>query len=368
MLRVGWAGVVPLWTALACGGTVHSDRHQDGPDGEPAANGGTGGSVDTPSEEPPAAAALDDEPLQMVPEIAITEPKLYACLDSRDVSARDRNPDGTRIVELATAGIIEEVGAGPPAGTAGGACPFVSLGDFGGSFSLEDLDLLAQQTWIRIREPSGEIITLSIIASGFRFNDRVGEVVDLRYLATPAGFSPTQSWLELRRAGGALILWLSHSGRVEDLAGASDIERSVGAVDGEGSSECVTSWDRRRVNITLDGIHTSVGYRQQAAVGSWRVTNGGVVIQTGESRCADAYALSASLAIWNETDAVPYTSGIGGWCDAALTAEVGNYYDDKSFVCLEGEGSRGYLSMSCESDEGCLPGSVCSVGFCRATE
>jgi hypothetical protein len=361
MSRVRWAGVVPLWVALACGGLGQSDRHEIVFNGDPV----TSGAADEPREDP-IVPALDDEPLQSVPETAIAAPKLYACVQGTRLSEPD--PLDARPIEVISSGTIIEIGVGPPGPATDGTCPFIGRYYFGGSFFLEDLDLLAQQTWIRIREASGDTITLAIVASGFEFRDLVGEAVNLHFYTSLASFSPGPSWLELRRSDGALLLWLSHALRVEELLGASDVERSLGAVDGEDSGECVTSWERRRVNITLDGTHTSVGYRQQAAVGSWRVTNGGVVIQTGESRCDDAYALSASLAVWTAADTVAYTSGIGGWCDPALTAEVGNYYDGKSFVCLEGEGSEGYLSMSCESDEGCLPGSACSEGLCRATD
>jgi hypothetical protein len=351
MSRVRWAGVVPLWVALACGGLGQSERSEI----VPAPSDGSD------------APALDSEPPRSAPEVAIASPIIHACLDVRRAGDLERSE--APFVDMSASGTIEEVGVGLPGTTVGGECPFVSGGGyFGQPSSLEDLDQLAQLTWIRIRARGGESVLLTIIAPGFQFRDRVGETVELAFHSSAASFSPTQSWLELRRADGSLILWLSEAGRVEELLGANDIERSLGAVDGVGGDDCVTSWERRRVNITLDGVHTSVGYQQQAAVGPWRVTNGGVVIQTGDSRCSDAYALFASLAVWSEADTVAYTSGIGGWCDPALTAEVGNYYDGKSFVCLEGEGSEGYLSMSCESDEGCLPGSACSEGLCRATD
>jgi hypothetical protein len=156
---------------------------------------------------------------------------------------------------------------------------------------------------------------------------------------------------------------------VAELRGADELERAQGAVVAERSGQCISRWEEHALDIGFDNERVSLGTEEQVTLGSLVLTNGGIGVQTGGSRCSDAYVAYARAAAWPSEFSVPRASGIGGWCDRSLTEarRSGSYYADKDFVCLSDAAyPHGYLSLPCQADSDCLPGAACDGRLCRA--
>lgn len=314
------------------------------------------------------AASSNDVPESVVARRPFT---VLACIDAPAAPSADPSvvgPEGP--ADLVFEGSVEATGTGLPGPVSSIDCPF-SLRPFAfGGVSSDDVDLLAQLSWLRIRDTDGNMSLIAVLVPGFSFVGTEGEAVSVRFHTEPQFFSPVQNWMELRRPDGSLLFWLSRAGSVADLLGADEIRRETGRVTATRGNQCISSWHEYDLDVTFGDERASIGTEQRVTVGSLAVTNGGVELQNaGSTGCPDAYVASAIAAAWPVELSVSRSSGIGGWCDPTLTEEArfGSFYADKDFTCLsESPGSAASLSQPCQADADCIPGAQCNEALCRA--
>jgi hypothetical protein len=274
----------------------------------------------------------------------------------------------SRVVDLEMSGRVVAMGAGVPEPFDEEGCPFggVNTAKLGDAYpSSDDAPQLAQISWLRLASDDGEEVVVALIASGFAFTSPLGAQLTLRLHAERADFSPVPSWLELRDEAGGLVVWVATAGSVTDLNVPAELQLAQGAVEREHTGECVSSWNAYRLEARLGDVEVSIPGGARAALGPWHVTNGNVLVQTGDSRCNDAYVASASAAAWPHAASIPLTGGIGGPCNPEWFGP--QYILDPSLRCEKN--SRfplGYLTLPCEDDAACPAESVCDQGQCRA--
>lgn len=248
-----------------------------------------------------------------------------------------------------------------------GACPLVGGGDrraFGaGSALKDDIPALAQSSWLRLQQANDLEVVLLVVASGFAFPSDL-ELVRSKLHTERDGTGPERSWLEVRDRDELLILWLGLAGSVEELQAPREVSLRQGLLQSTRSAECASSWDEPQLRVAADGIELNIAPRARAMVGSWQVTNGGVDLSTGISRCAEGFVATARAAVWPRRSAVPIGGGIGGPCDPGWF--VPGSTADANLVCQrDSRFPEGYLTLACDGDAGCPAESRCDDAFCR---
>lgn len=189
-------------------------------------------------------------------------PPLGACLDAR----------GTRDVGSARfEGVVTEVGLGMPDPASTEGCPLRGL-RFGPQ-GLGDAALLAQVSWLRIRDADDQDIVVSALAEGFAFPVGPGEVVrgevDVRSIA----FGTEVTSFEARAADGSLLYWTASGSRLSDIEPPDEIVLSTGEVEAELDDACVGSYRVRALAVNVDGFTVSVASRDRVEAGPWMVVN-----------------------------------------------------------------------------------------------
>lgn len=292
-------------------------------------------------------------------------PLLGDCVESALVVRDAFNVPGG---DVALEGTVRAVGRGLPEKAGAGSCPFSSehTQSFGDGFqSSDNATALAQISWVRIEREDGVEATLAVVASGFAFPSRAGDALGFRSHVEPARFAPDQSWLEVRDASGALVLWIASAGSVAELNTPAELVLSQGAVDLQLSGQCIASWTEHRIEASMAGSQASVASRERGVLGSYQLVNGSVQVQTGESRCTDAFAAFARAAVWPLAASVPLTDGIGGPCSPEFFGP--GYSLEPGLLCQrDSQFPLGYLTRACQSSAECPKESTCDGAFCRA--
>lgn len=117
----------------------------------------------------------------------------------------------------------------------------------------------------------------------------VGSKVTADHVYDQGEFDPTVAVFELTTPDHEL--WMATGGLVSDLARAP-VPLSRGDAIARSRGRCVT-FDYH--DLVADGV--VVGYGTSAPVAGFDVHHGGVIEQVGSSRCPDAFALQATVAI-----------------------------------------------------------------------
>jgi hypothetical protein len=277
-------------------------------------------------------------------------PPLGACLDANE---------GTQSAGLARfEGRVEEVGLGmpPPAGTEG--CPLGDTLRFGPP-GLGDAALLAQVSWLRVRNADDRDIVVSALAEGFAFPLRPGDLVRGEINVRSIGFGAEVNSFEARGADGALLYWVGSGTRLTDIEPPSEIVLSAGEVEEEVDDDCVGSYRVRALAVNVDGIGVSVPSRGRVQAGPWFVVNALFQEQTGMTVCPDAFADRIQVAVWTRDGQVPDNGGIGGPCYASLPIEQAEGVSP--YLCLP----DGTLSRQCAASTACPGESRCVEALCR---
>jgi hypothetical protein len=297
--------------------------------------------------------------------VEVETPLLGACVESPLVVRDAFNVPGG---DVAFEGTVRAVGGGLPEKAGAGSCPFGSehTQSFGDGFqSSDNAAALAQISWVRIERDDGVEATLAVVASGFAFPSRPGDALRFSSHADAARFGPDQSWLAVRDASGALVLWIASAGSVAELNTPAELVLSQGAVDLQLSSQCITSWTEHRLEASMAGSQASVASRERGMLGSYQLVNGSVQVQTGESHCSDAFVAFARAAVWPLVASVPLTDGIGGPCSPEFFGP--GYLVEPGLICQrDSQFPLGYLTRACESSAECPKESTCDGAFCRA--
>jgi len=280
----------------------------------------------------------------------VPPPPLGACLDTNQA----RQQVGSARVE----GRVEEVGLGMPDPADTASCPLGGTLKFGPP-GLGDAELLAQVSWLRVRDAENRSFVLSALAEGFVFplaaGDLVSAEIDVRYL----GFVMAMTSFEVRAADGSLLYWAGSGTRLDDLDPPDEVVLSTGHVEAELESECVSSYLVRALNVQADGMTVLVPNRARVQAGRWMVVNARLEEQTGMTRCPDAYADHIEVAVWPRTAQVQSSGGIGGPCYAELG--ITQAEGAPQILCLP----DGTLSRECGASPPCPAHSQCVQGLCR---
>jgi hypothetical protein len=279
-------------------------------------------------------------------------PPLGACIDALE----GEQPPRSTGVE----GRVEEVGLGLPSAGATDGCPLRSAlrfgpPDFGGGA------LLAQTSWLRIRDAAEQETVVSALAEGFVFPLVAGDIVRARIDVEPIGFGVEANAFEARRADGALLFWLGSAPRLVDLEPPSEVGLSTGAVEAEIEDDCVGSYRIRSLSVSVDGTTASVPSGARVEVGRWMVVNAVTQEQTGMTACPDAFADRARVALWTLEGQVPEFGGMGGPCYPEVPLEQAD--GAPQYRCSP----DGTLTRECSASAPCPGVSACVAGFCRAS-
>jgi hypothetical protein len=277
-------------------------------------------------------------------------PPLGACVDANDGA----ESAGSARFE----GRVDEVGLGmpDPAGTNG--CPFGDTLRFGPP-GLGEAALLAQVSWVRIRNADDQDIVVSALAEGFAFPVGIGDLVRGEISVQSIGFGAEVNSFEARGADGSLLYWVGFGTRLSDIEPPSEIVLSTGEVEAEVDDECVGSYRVRALAVSVDGIGISVPSRGRVEVGPWIIVNALFQEQTGMTVCADAFADRIRVAVWTRDAQVRENGGIGGPCYAALPIEHAE--GAPQYLCLP----DGTLSRQCAASIPCPGDSRCLEAVCR---
>lgn len=293
-------------------------------------------------------------------------PLLGACVESPLVA---RDASGLSDGDFGFEGTVRAVGAGLPEKAGAGSCPFPNehTRAFGAGYqSADHAAALAQISWLRLERADGVAATLAVVASGFAFSSPVGAALRFSLHTETARFAPVRDWLEVRDASGALVLWIASAGSVAELHTPSELALSQGDVDARRTSDCITAWTEHRLEASLGGSQASVASRERGVLGDYQLVNGSVQVQTGDSRCSDAFVAFARAALWPLAASVPLTDGIGGPCSPEFFAP--GYLPEPGLICQQSsEFPLGYLTRACSRAEDCPEESSCDGAFCRAT-
>ena len=277
-------------------------------------------------------------------------PPLGACLD-----ANEGTPSaGSSRFE----GRVEEVGLGMPDPTDTDGCPLGDTLRFGLP-GLGDAALLAQVSWLRVRNADDQGIVVSALAEGFAFPLGPGDLVRGEINVRSIGLGAEVTSFEARRADGSLLYWVGSGTRLTDIEPPSEIALSTGEVEAEVDDECVGSYRVRALAVNIDGVEVSVPSRGRVEAGPWIVVNAQFQEQTGMTVCSDAFADRIQVAAWTRDAQVRDNGGIGGPCYAALPIEQAE--GAPQYLCL----ADGTLSRQCGTSPPCPGDSQCLEGLCR---
>lgn len=302
--------------------------------------------------------ACADGALQPVNERAPTRsmsprpPPLGACLDTDDMGS----PARAGMIE----GRVEEVGLGLPDPAAMTGCPLRSgllLGT-----PLYEAPLLAQSSWLRVRDPAGRELTVSALAEGFEFPLTKGDVVRARIALEEIGFGVQANSFEARTGDGGLLFWIGSAPALSDLLPPVEVALSLGEVEAEIQDDCVGSYRTRSLDITIAGATLSVRSGARVEAGPWMLVNAVTQQQTGMTMCPDAFADRIQVAVWAREGQVPETGGMGGPCYADLPLEQAE--GAPQYRCLP----DGTLTRECGRSAACPGVSECVQGFCVAPD
>ncbi len=190
-------------------------------------------------------------------------------------------PAEAAVESLSAVGTVTASGPGSPAVGTDELCnpvigrpAFVRDNQADGWFVVETLDgLVTYAVWLR-----GDFVPPG-----------VGTSVEVDHELTVGELSPTVAWFDLQSSEFAV--WMGTGGGVEDLSTAP-LELSEGDRAGRERDECLTY---ELHDLIVEG--EDVPYGESAVVGSATVYHGGITKQVGESRCPDAFAAEATVAI-----------------------------------------------------------------------
>jgi hypothetical protein len=277
-------------------------------------------------------------------------PPLGACLDTN----RAMRPVRSARFE----GQVEEVGLGMPNPGRTDGCPLGGDLRFGPP-SGSDPDLLAQTSWLRLRDAEAREIVLSALAEGFAFPLGSGDSVRGEIHVEPTMFSPDVNSFEARADDGSLLYWTASGGRLTDIEPPSEIVLSTGEVESEIEDDCVGSYRVRALDVSVDNIAVSAPSRARVEAGPWMVVNALFQEQTGMTVCPDAFADRIQVAVWARNAQVRDNGGIGGPCYADLPIEHAE--GAPQYLCLR----DGTLSRECAASPPCPGASQCVERLCR---
>lgn len=255
-------------------------------------------------------------------------------------------------------GRVEQVGFGTPdpAGTQG--CPFGGTLRFGPP-GVGSAALLAQVSWLRVRDADDQDIVVSVLAEGFAFPLGPGDLVRGEINVASRGFNAEVTSFEARGADGSLLYWVGSGTHLTDIEPPREIVLSPGEVEAEVDDECA-SYRVRALAVNVDGIGVLVPSRGRVDAGPWIVVNALFREQTGRSVCPDYLADRIQVAVWTRDGQVRESGGIGGPCYAALPIEQAE--GAPQYLCLP----DGTLSRQCAASTPCPGDSLCVEGLCRA--
>lgn len=277
-------------------------------------------------------------------------PPLGACLDA--------NGEAESVGSARFEGRVEEVGLGIPDPTGTDSCPFRGTLRFGPP-GFGDAALLAQVSWLRVRNADDEDVVVSVLAEGFAFPLGPGDLVRGDINVRSIGFGAEVTSFEARAADGSLLYWAGFGMRLTDIESPIEVLLSTGEVEAEIEDECVGSYRVRALAVSVDGIEVSVPSRGRVEAGPWMVVNALFREQTGMTVCPDAFADQIQVAVWNRSAQARDDGGIGGPCYADLPIE--HFEGAPQYLCLP----DGTLSRQCAASTPCPGASQCVEGLCR---
>jgi hypothetical protein len=296
------------------------------------------------------ASACEDGPEERRGTGVPLPPPLGACVEADE----EMSSAGSARFE----GRVEEVGFGMADPASREGCPFGDTLKFGPP-GVGNAELLAQVSWLRVRNADDREIVVSALAEGFAFPLRPGDLVRGEINVRPIGFNAEVSSFEARGADGSLLYWSGSGPGLTDIVPPPEVVLASGAVEAEVEDECVGSYRVRALAVNADGIEVSVPSGGRVEAGPWMVVNAVFHEQIGMTVCLDSGADRIQVAVWARGAQVRENGGIGGPCYAAQPIEQAEGAPE--YVCLP----DGTLSRQCAASTRCPAESLCVEGLCR---
>jgi hypothetical protein len=157
---------------------------------------------------------------------------------------------------------------------------------------------LASARWISVQTSGGEVYQIGVIAPGFARSAAIGDELAIDLRSQMYAFAPAQSNLEIRGPDDGLVYWLGIAGGLAGLAAPEEIALADAGVECEQASDCIEGWELHRVRANIGGGTATLAYGASANIGPFRFVHAGLDVQTGVSRCSDAFAAFSGASAW----------------------------------------------------------------------